>query len=55
MTPCATLRSITPKLAGILPKTYNIFTSTLLKELLKTVSSIPATLDYDALYVVVLG
>jgi type I restriction enzyme M protein len=37
-----------PKLAGILPKTYNIFTSTLLKELLKTVSSIPATLDYDA-------
>jgi type I restriction enzyme M protein len=37
-----------PQLAGVLPKTYNIFTSTLLKELLKKVSEIPATLDYDA-------
>ena len=37
-----------PQLAGVLPKTYNLFTSTLLKELLKTVSAIPATLDYDA-------
>ncbi|MNJ30805.1 putative type I restriction enzymeP M protein [compost metagenome] len=37
-----------PKLAGVLPKTYNLFTSTLLKELLKKVSEIPATLDYDA-------
>jgi type I restriction enzyme M protein len=37
-----------PQLAGILPKTYNLFTSTLLKELLKKVSEIPATLDYDA-------
>jgi type I restriction enzyme M protein len=37
-----------PLLAGVLPKTYNIFTSTLLKELLKKVSEIPATLDYDA-------
>ena len=36
------------QLAGVLPKTYNIFTSTLLKELLKKVSEIPATLDYDA-------
>lgn len=36
------------KLAGVLPKTYNLFTSTLLKELLKKVSEIPATLDYDA-------
>src|SRR5580704_17442324 len=35
-------------LAGVLPKTYNIFTSTLLKELLKKVSEIPASLDYDA-------
>ena len=37
-----------PQLAGILPKTYNLFTSTLLKELLKKVSEIPATVDYDA-------
>ena len=36
------------QLAGVLPKTYNLFTSTLLKELLKTVSEIPASLDYDA-------
>lgn len=36
------------QLAGVLPKTYEIFTSTLLKELLKKVSEIPATLDYDA-------
>ena len=35
-------------LAGVLPKTYNLFTSTLLKELLKKVSEIPATLEYDA-------
>ena len=32
-----------PQLAGVLPKTYNLFTSTLLKELLKKVSEIPAT------------
>ena len=37
-----------PQLAGILPKTYNIFGSTLLKELLKKVSEIPASLEYDA-------
>ncbi len=37
-----------PHLAGVLPKTYNLFTSTLLKELLKKVSEIPATMDYDA-------
>lgn len=37
-----------PQLAGVLPKSYNLFTSTLLKELLKKVSEIPATLDYDA-------
>ncbi len=36
------------QLAGVLPKTYNLFTSTLLKELLKKISEIPATLDYDA-------
>ena len=37
-----------PQLAGVLPKTYNLFTSTLLKELLKKVSEIPASMDYDA-------
>jgi type I restriction enzyme M protein len=37
-----------PQLAGVLPKTFNIFTSPLLKQLLKRVSEIPAGLDYDA-------
>ena len=37
-----------PALAGVLPKTYNLFTSTLLKELLKKMSEIPATVDFDA-------
>ncbi|ALA57886.1 type I restriction-modification system subunit M [Nitrospira moscoviensis] len=37
-----------PQLNGVLPKTYEIFTGTLLKELLKRVSEIPATIDYDA-------
>ena len=37
-----------PTLAGVLPQTFNLFTSTLLKELLKKVSEIPATLDFDA-------
>jgi type I restriction enzyme M protein len=37
-----------PTLAGVLPKTFNLFTSTLLKELLKKVSEIPATLEFDA-------
>lgn len=36
------------QLSGVLPKSYNLFTSTLLKELLKKVSEIPATLAYDA-------
>jgi type I restriction enzyme M protein len=36
-----------PQLAGVLPKTYNIFGSTLLKELLKKISEIPVTSDYD--------
>jgi type I restriction enzyme M protein len=35
-------------LKGVLPKTYNLFTGTLLKELLKKVSEIPATVDFDA-------
>ncbi|MFO1418347.1 MAG: class I SAM-dependent DNA methyltransferase [Methylotetracoccus sp.] len=37
-----------PQLAGVLPKTYNLFTSTLLKELLKKISEIPASVDFDA-------
>lgn len=37
-----------PQLAGVLPKSYNVFAGGLLKELLKRVSEIPATLDYDA-------
>jgi len=37
-----------PQLAGVLPKTYNLFTSTLLKELFKKVSEIPPSVDYDA-------
>lgn len=37
-----------PQLAGVLPKTYEIFNSTLLKELLKQVTEIPVTADFDA-------
>jgi type I restriction enzyme M protein len=37
-----------PALSGVLPKTYEIFNGTLLKELLKKVSEIPASLSYDA-------
>lgn len=36
------------ELAGVLPKSYSLFTGTLLKELLKRISEIPATLEYDA-------
>ena len=37
-----------PPLAGVLPKSYNLFSSTLLKALLKKVSEIPASVDFDA-------
>jgi type I restriction enzyme M protein len=37
-----------PSVSGVLPKTYEIFNSTLLKELLKKASEIPANLGYDA-------
>lgn len=37
-----------PQVAGVLPKTYELFSSTLMKQLLKRVSEIAATLDYDA-------
>jgi type I restriction enzyme M protein len=42
------IEKFNPQLSGVLPKTYYLFTSTLLKQLLKKVSEIPATLDYDA-------
>ena len=35
------------QLAGVLPRTYQIFSGTLLKELLKKISEIPASSDYD--------
>jgi type I restriction enzyme M protein len=37
-----------PQLAGVLPKTYYLFDSPLLKQLLKKVSEIPSSMDYDA-------
>jgi type I restriction enzyme M protein len=37
-----------PQLAGVLPKTYYLLTPTLLKDLLKKVSEIPVSLDFDA-------
>ncbi len=36
------------QLKGVLPNTYNLFESKLLKALLKKISEIPATVDYDA-------
>ena len=36
-----------PQLTGVLPKTYQIFNSTLLKNLLKKVSEIPVTAEGD--------
>lgn len=42
------IEKFNPRLAGVLPKTYNLFTSVLLKGLLKKVSEIPVTLDFDA-------
>ncbi len=37
------------QLSGVLPKTYELFASTLLKELLKKVSEIPAATESDTL------
>jgi type I restriction enzyme M protein len=37
-----------PQLAGVLPKTFNLFTGSLLKDLLKKISEIPNTIDFDA-------
>jgi hypothetical protein len=36
------------KLAGVLPRSYNLFTPQLLAELLKRVSEIPTSLEFDA-------
>jgi len=44
----AAIEQHNPQLAGVLPRSFQIFTSTLLKELLKKVSEIPVSLDYDA-------
>jgi type I restriction enzyme M protein len=44
----AEIETSNPQLAGVLPRSYNLFTSKLLKELLKKVSEIPVTEDYDA-------
>lgn len=43
----AAIEKQNPQLSGILPKTYNLFSSTLLKGLLKKISEIPITTDYD--------
>src|SRR6267154_5478127 len=37
-----------PQLGGVLPRNYQLFNGTLLKELLKKVSEIPVSLDFDA-------
>ena len=37
-----------PQLAGVLPRSYQLFSSTLLKDLLKKVSEIPSNVEYDA-------
>src|SRR5262249_52866727 len=37
-----------PQLAGVLPRSYQIFNSRLRKELHKKARKIPASLDYDA-------
>jgi type I restriction enzyme M protein len=44
----ANIEKHNPQLAGVVPRTYQIFNSTLLKELLKKVSEIPETLEFDA-------
>src|SRR4029077_8011532 len=37
-----------PQLAGVLPKSYQIFNARLLKELLKAISTIPGAIEGDA-------
>ena len=43
-----TIESDNPQLASVLPKSYELFGSVLLKDLLKKISDIPAGLGYDA-------
>ena len=42
------IEAANPQLAGVLPKSYQIFNARLLKELLKAISTIPATIEGDA-------
>jgi len=44
----AEVEKFNPQLAGILPRSYQLFTSTLLKEILKKISEIPISLEFDA-------
>jgi type I restriction enzyme M protein len=37
-----------PQLAGVLPRSYQLFGSELLKDLLKKISEVPVSVDYDA-------
>jgi type I restriction enzyme M protein len=43
-----TIEKDNPQLAGVLPKTFEAFAGPLLKELLKKISEIPVSLDFDA-------
>nr|MDQ6926298.1 type I restriction-modification system subunit M [Candidatus Eremiobacteraeota bacterium] len=44
----AAIEQHNPPLAGVLPRSYQLFDSTLLKDLLKKVSEIPSSVEYDA-------
>jgi type I restriction enzyme M protein len=44
----ADIEKYNPQLAGVLPRSYQIFSSPLLKDLLKKISEVPVSLDYDA-------
>lgn len=44
----ASIEKDNPQLAGVLPRSYQLFSSTLLKDLLKKVSEIPSSVEYDA-------
>ena len=46
--PCAAIEMENPDLKDVLPKTYNRFENTLLKELLKTMNSVPMDIEGDA-------
>jgi len=44
----AEVEKFNPQLAGVLPRSYQLFASTLLKDILKKISEIPVSLEYDA-------